>query len=371
MAHCPSALPAGMEGGFGWPDLQQLLQQSQQSMQLGSGQAQQQEQLVGTPIKQEGGGDREQGQYPVQSCLPQQYSTAALAAAATGQPPPLPLPLPPPQLEAKAQQQQQGQLADTPIKQEGSSEQAALSPAEQMQAMLAQQQSQDQAQYAWMLQQYSMAALAAAAVGQPPPLPPPPPPPLGSLLGWMPQPPMPGQQAIPPGLQFLQPGASAAQLQGSTAQPWAAVGQTAQPAILAGLQLPFLPTGSEEAFAKKEARRQASRVSVVSTRPCCSCGSRLVCIETHGCSPAVCGLADAAELTIQSILARGLPVGLSAGRVAPLVCTWPVPLPGTQLSFLLQAYDRYKEKRKHLVFGKTIRYPRRKVKAAISCCKQA
>jgi hypothetical protein len=62
--------------------------------------------------------------------------------------------------------------------------------------MLMQQHGQQQAQYAWMLQQYSMAAVAAAATGQPPP-PPPPPPPLsgafGNLMGW-PHPHMPWQQ---------------------------------------------------------------------------------------------------------------------------------------------------------------------------------
>ncbi len=271
----PIPLPAGpmppfmSPYGFGWPNPQQFAQQAQQFM---------------------------------------QQAAAGLSPAGS-----LQQPLPSPsQLAQQAQQAQREQQAGTP-KPEGESEQAAPSLTEQMQAMLAQQQGQamfaqqqgqHQAQYAWMLQQYSMAAVAAAAAGQPPPLPPPPPPLGGGFMGWMPRPPMPWQQAMPPGLQFPLPGAAAAQ--GSASQPSTAAAPQAQPPASAGLQLPPLPPGmlpsgaaagdtstplslpllpllplplpgdvtttsgaalppllpslSQEALAKKEARRQASLI---------------------------------------------------------------------------------------------------------------
>ena len=125
-----------------------------------------------------------------------------------------------------------------------------------MQAMLAQQHQQNMAQYAWNLQQYSMAALAAAAGGQPPPPPPPPPPiggfigwvpqpppppPLGAFMGWVPQPPIPWQQATP---QTIYPGAAQGeqhawlQQGGASAAPWPPVAQPQQTAAQQQFPLP-------------------------------------------------------------------------------------------------------------------------------------
>jgi hypothetical protein len=266
--------------GFGWPNPQQLAQQAQQFM---------------------------------------QQAPAGLSPAGS-----LQQPLPSPsQLGQPAQQKEQ--LPGTP-KPDGDSEQAGHSPAEQLQAMVAQQQGQHQAQYAWMLQQYSMAAVAAAAAGQPPPLPPPPPPPLaGGFMGWMARPPMPWQQAMPQGLQFLPlPGAGATQ--GSASQPGPAAPQAQTPAS-AAVKLPPLPP--------------------------------MVLDGGAG--------GDNGTLPPLPLLPLPLPgdVTTTSGAGLPLLPLLPTLSQDAlaKKEARRQAYSRYKEKRKNLVFGKKIRYQTRKALA--------
>lgn len=143
----------------------------------------------------------------------------------------------------------------------------------------AQQQGQQQVHYAWMLQQYSMAAVAAAAAGQPPPLPPPPPPGMGGTMGgsmagpgfcqpmgWPQQrQQMPWHQQLPPGLSFsgLSLPAPSSAVAAAAFQPAATVTAGLLPGLQGALSLPstlppLAPLNlSGETFSKKEARLQA------------------------------------------------------------------------------------------------------------------